>query len=129
MVRQFRNSRFTSLFYGFMACYMLNICVDLPDALPNHIPEDLSYNDQESIIELILEKVLGYEDAIPEHEDNDPDQNTTLKSNVTIDSFVLPLFKSKFNPQLSKGKKQDYSIYFLHFPTHYPEIHLPPPEA
>ena len=129
MVRRLRNSSFISLFHGFMAFYLLNICVDLPDALPSDVPEDLSYNDQESIIEIILEKVLGYEDAIPEHEDNDPDQKTTLKSKIAIDNFVLPFFKSKFNNQLNKGKKPNHSIYLSYIPSHYPEIPLPPPEA
>lgn len=112
-----------------MACYMLNICIDAPDALPNDIPEDLSFNDQESIIELIVEKVLGYEDAIPEHDDSDPRQDTTIKSNLAIDHFVLPSFKSKFNDHHSIGNKQNRAIYLFHFSTHYPEIHLPPPEA
>ena len=127
MVRKLRNSRFINLFYGFMALYMLNICIDSPDALPNDIPEDLSVNDQESLIELIVEKVLGYEEAIPEHDDGDPHQDTTVKGH--IDHFVLPFFKSKFDHRPDKGKKQNNSVYFLHFPVHYLEIHLPPPEA
>ena len=129
MLRKLRYSGFTSFLYGLMAFYMLNICIDAPDALPNDIPEDLSFNDQESLIELFLEKVLGYEDAIPEHDDSDPSQDTTIKSNLAVDHFVLPFSKSKFSDQYGKGKNHHGSIYLLCFPTHYPEIHLPPPEA
>ena len=93
------------------------------------MPEDLSFNDQESLIELIVEKVLGYEDAIPEYDDSDPNQDTTIKSNVGVDHFVLPAFKSKLNCQDSNNKNLSNSIYFLYFPAHYLEVHSPPPEA
>lgn len=129
MMGQLRNGKLTSLFWGFMALYMLNICVDSPDASPYHVPQDLSYNDQESIVEIILEKVLGCEDAIPEYDDNDPDQNTILKNNISIYNFILPFFESKFNGDFSEGKRQNNSIYFSYIPIHYLEIHSPPPEA
>lgn len=54
-----------------MGFYLLNISVDTADLNPNYIPEDLSFNDQESIIELVIEKVLGFENAIKEYDDND----------------------------------------------------------
>ncbi len=54
-----------------MGFYLLNISVDTADLNPNYLPEDLSINDQESIIELVIEQVLGFEDAIKEYDDND----------------------------------------------------------
>ena len=129
MIRKLRNSRFLGFFTGFMAMYLLNICVDLPDQLPSNIPEDLSFNDQESMIEIFIEQVLGYEDAIPEHDDNDPSQKTTIKSNTALDTFVLPFLKSKFDNWAVKARRQNNSFYLAHIPACYLEIHSPPPES
>lgn len=127
MIRQLRNSNIKSLFYGFMALYMLNISVDSPDKYPNYVPEDLSFNDQESIFEIIIEGVLGCEDAIPEYDDNDLNENNTTKNNITIDNFVLPYLNQDLTAILLKKKNK--TIYFSYVPLHYLEIHLPPPEA
>ncbi|TRX60590.1 hypothetical protein FNH22_05940 [Fulvivirga sp. M361] len=129
MLRQLRNSSFISFFYGFMALYMLNICVDSPDALPNTVPEDLSYNDQESIIEIVLEKLLGCEDAIPELDDNDSNPHTTFKNHTAIDHFILPSFESIPKGNANAERSQGNSMYFLYTPSHYLEVYSPPPEA
>jgi threonyl-tRNA synthetase len=50
---------------------MLNNSVDSSDPCPVFTAEDLSMNDQESVIELIVETVMGFEDAIAELDDND----------------------------------------------------------
>lgn len=67
-----------------MSFYLLNISVDVADPNPQHIAEDLTYNDQESIIELFVEQVLGYENAINEYDEHDH-ENHNKKKNVTID--------------------------------------------
>ena len=51
-----------------MGIYLLNISVDTKDPHPEYIPEDLSINDQESIVEIVVEKILGFENAIQEKE-------------------------------------------------------------
>ena len=58
-----------------MGLYLLNISVDPADLNPDHIPEDLSFNEQESIVEIIVEKILGYEDAITEYATQDNEDN------------------------------------------------------
>lgn len=70
--------------WGFMGLYFLNISVDCTDRYPNFIPENLSINDQESIIEIVVEKILGYEDAIKEYDDHDKEDHT-YKANFKID--------------------------------------------
>ena len=59
MLSQIRNSVFTKILWGLMGLYLLNISVDTADPNPEHIPEDLSINDQESIVEIVVEKILG----------------------------------------------------------------------
>lgn len=65
-----------------MAFYLLNCSVDVDDENPGNLPENLSINDQESIIEIVLEIGLGIEDAIPENEDADGDQETSHKKKL-----------------------------------------------
>lgn len=72
-----------------MAFYMLNCSVDIADKEGDHISEDLCFNDQESIIELVLEIGLGFEDAVPEREDADGDQETSQKKNFSTDLMFL----------------------------------------
>lgn len=74
--------------WGLMAVYLFNISIDPADPNPEHIPEDLSFNDQESIVEIVLEQFMGFEDAIKEYDDNDSDNNKT-KNNLSIDLLSL----------------------------------------
>lgn len=83
-----RENSVVRVLWGVMALFMLNVSVDTADPHPNHIPEDLSFNDQESIIEILIEKVLGFEDAIKEYDDHDTDDQEK-KSRVQSD-FHIP---------------------------------------
>jgi hypothetical protein len=56
-----------------MAFFIFNFSIDTPDTYGDQVAEDLSFNDIESIAELVLENVLGVYDAIPEHDENDFD--------------------------------------------------------
>lgn len=70
-----------------MAAYLLNISVDTADVYPDHIPEDLSFNDQESMAEVVVEMVLGFEDAFEEYDDHDTEDHSK-KKNVKTDPVV-----------------------------------------
>ncbi|WP_421807341.1 hypothetical protein [Flagellimonas sp.] len=85
-----------------MGLYLLNICVDTADPNPKHIPEDLSFNDQESIVEIIIEKVLGFEDAFAEYDDPDSEEHNK-KKNVKIDLLV-------YSPQGNEGLKHSLNL-------------------
>lgn len=73
LFQTFRNARFVKYFWGFMAVYFLNICIDPSDIHHSSIPEDLTYNEQESILEMVAEKVLDLGDVIEEQDDEDPE--------------------------------------------------------
>ncbi|WP_154856299.1 hypothetical protein [Cyclobacterium xiamenense] len=88
-MRRIRKSWFLRNFWTFMAIYVLNCSVDMPDEHADHVPEDLQINDQESIVELILEVGLGMEDAIPEQEDADADQENSLKKPFSFDLLLF----------------------------------------
>ena len=67
-----------------MGFYLLNISVDTADAGPEYIAEDLSFNDQESIVEIMVEQILGFEDAFKEYDDLDPEDHNN-QGQKTID--------------------------------------------
>jgi hypothetical protein len=70
------------LFWGLMALHILNMSVEVADIGNHQLLEDPTYNDQESIFELLVEQVLGFEDAVMEHESNntgDHHQNGQVK--------------------------------------------------
>ena len=75
-----------------MAMHIINCSVDAPDMQLNAIAESDSYNDMESIVEIVLEKVLEIENAIPEHDESDDEAKGTneFKKDYKLLAF-LPL--------------------------------------
>lgn len=71
-----------------MALYLLNISVDTSDPNPEQVLEDLTFNDQESIIEIIVEQVFGFEDAIEEYDDHDTEETNNKNNFKKIDLAV-----------------------------------------
>ncbi|MDX1905040.1 MAG: hypothetical protein SFU27_12860, partial [Thermonemataceae bacterium] len=60
-----------------MGIHILNFSIDSPDSHSDDIPEDLSYNDIESFFEIFVENVLGYENAIEEHDEDDAETRSS----------------------------------------------------
>ena len=111
-----------------MGLYLLNISVDPSDPNPQHIPEDLSFNDQESIVEIIVEYVLGYEDAIKEYDDHDKEDHNA-KKNVRIDVLV---HQTTIIEDIQRQFLEKKPV-FLHFEAlltnGFTETHTPPPKV
>ncbi len=127
MLNQIRNSVFTKILWGIMGLYLLNISVDTADPYPEHIPEDLSINDQESIVEIIVEQVLGYEDAFKEYDDPDKEDHNT-KTNVKFDFTNHCIAKVVLNYNTIITAQQNFPDYdtFLRKGLHKQDI--PPPK-
>lgn len=66
-----------------MTLQVVNISIDPADS--NHFREDLSINDIESCVELVLEVFLDKSDAVKEVDEQD--ESTTTPSSVTITLF------------------------------------------
>lgn len=128
MMNHIRNSVFIKIIWGLLGLYFLNISVDPVDPFPEHISEDLTFNDQESIIEIFVEQILGYENAIKEYDDHDT-EDYNKKSNVKVD-LLLQQFKTNQNViyQFSK-KKQLNSDYEAKLTNGYKKIVSPPPKT
>lgn len=111
-----------------MCLYLLNGSVDSPDMSPDYIPEDLSYNDQESILEIILEKVLGFDNMIAEYDERDTEQEANSNNNPVPDNPFIPVLFTVINHTLYGNDARRQTVLDKHFIKPYLEIHSPPPE-
>lgn len=128
MISKIRNNIYTKFLCGIMGLYLLNISVDPPDLTPQQIPEDLSFNDQESIIEIVIEQVLGYEDAIKEYDDNDTEDHNK-KKDVKIDLLYSHTTLLKSTNKLFKKTVNQYFTYNNHYSNGFIDIDSPPPKV
>ncbi len=111
-----------------MALHILNCSADAPDLNPEWVPEDLSYNDIETIAELVVEHVWGIENAFPEHDENDSHVHFLKK--LGSGHFYLPPVSPKIlllppSPPCHRAcfcETQEAS-------QHLPEVNSPPPWA
>jgi len=129
MICRLQNIKLLNFFWLFLALFLLNTSIDMADELPSNITEDLSFNEQESIVEYVLEEMLGIEDAIPESEDNDPSQNTTVKKATGFDQFLVSPVITHKEPYAvySKAAYRPQEIFFVS--GSYIKIITPPPEV
>ncbi|GAB3537684.1 hypothetical protein GCM10027443_31140 [Pontibacter brevis] len=110
-----------------MALCFLNSSIDTLDPNPEHIPEDLSFNDQESVVELLLEKVLGFENAIVEYDDHDTEEHTKKKTSK-IDFFVQYAIQQPYPDNTFNLRKQQYPNFKDCLPIGYLQLSTPPPK-
>lgn len=129
MIRFARNKYLIKYFWGFMAFYLLNMSVDAPDKYAHYIAEDLSFNDQESILEIIIEQVMGFENAIMEHDDHDATRKVTLKKTQSLDVFVLSYKNFLSNTKHLSDSKINNTHYFSSSSNPYIEQDAPPPKV
>jgi hypothetical protein len=99
MLKIIRQHILFRFFWGFMAFLILNCSVDTPDAMPESVAEDLSYNDMESVIEIVIEQVLGFENAIVEYDDNDSEDGLGFNLKKTLDFYIIPILQIKIAPK------------------------------
>lgn len=113
-----------------LALHILNFSVDTPDFQPEQVPEDLTYNDMESIMEVVLEQVLEINNAIAEHEENDTDEGNggfSVKKSIDFsyyDTRGIVLFLATNYTVCSHNNYQDNFSSKFH-----PELVPPPPKA
>lgn len=111
-----------------MGLYLLNISVDTADPNPEHIREDLSFNDQESIVEIVVEEVLGFEDVIKEYDDHDT-EDQDKKKNVKIELLVHVTKTNKFAQNQFDERIKLYPDCEARLTKCFNEIDSPPPEV
>jgi hypothetical protein len=102
---------------------LLNLSVDYTDQSP--FPEDLSVNEIESIIELVLEHVLDHKDVIQETEEDDS-ESVTSALNLTLFSFFDRIELCHVTLRLDK---KSISVYQSCFESVSRQISTPPPKG
>jgi hypothetical protein len=128
VLRQIRNSVVVKSLWGLLGLFLLNISVDTEDPNPEYLPEDLSINDQESIIEIIVEQVLGYEDAFKEYDDHDTEDHNK-KTNVKIDLFNSYVSDCFIQQSYIESKKQKFPNASTFLTKGFHKLYIPPPKV
>jgi hypothetical protein len=115
--------------WGAMALFLFNISVDTPE--PNIASEqsNLGFNDQESVLELLLEKVIGLEDAIAERDDVEGSGDSEKKKSNKIKIVLFRLVQINHSVLCQTSKNQRYPIYISPQSIGIFEKDAPPPEA
>lgn len=128
-MQRLRQNIIFRLFWLLMAVHIFNCSVDTPDAKPDYVPEDLTYNDMESVAELVLEKVLNFENAIAEHDENDADDGGCFEIKKPFSLFcqtknkIGQVFNQRLSVIVATTFLEQFSSQF------HPEIIPPPPKA
>jgi hypothetical protein len=119
-----KNVKIQKTFWLFMACYFFNSIVDAPN-LDINTPVT-PYNEQETIIELVVEKVLDFGDIIPETNVTDNQEQTSLKK-LKLEVY-FPTLKLVFLQPIYNFNTKNFchSDSFIENP--FRSIFYPPPE-
>ncbi|MEA1786032.1 hypothetical protein U1E44_08020 [Arenibacter sp. GZD96] len=129
MIQKLRHSVVLNYFWGFMCFYMLNLSVDAPNPQGAKVTADSAFNDQESMIEMIVEKILGFEDAIVENDDHDTSHEQRQKKNMNLDFFVLATGTETIVHNFPANARKKYASPFTDVNMRYSEVFSPPPEV
>jgi hypothetical protein len=122
-----RHSIFSKILWGLLGLHLLNVSVDVTDPFSNSVAEDLSINDQESIVELIVEKLFGFEDAIAEYDDHDTEEQNK-KSTVKIDLVMQNLSAALFGLFVEEQTIKPLFDYHDFLSQGAERRHFPPPK-
>lgn len=129
MLSVIKTNKSISYLWVILAFYMLNISVDATDSLYCNQIEDLTINNQESIIEIVVEKIFGFENAIVEQDDNDNQQKTSFKKMKVLDFVFESSNKENFAVYLEFTNKTTLQHYTQSFSNSSLEILHPPPKV
>jgi hypothetical protein len=111
-----------------MAFHMLNVCVDMPDAAPDYVPEDLTVNDIETVVELVLEKALDIDNAIEEQDEADDTNALNFEMCKDFKFYNSPL-KVNFRRTAVAYNKTETPYIAPSLKSFIKEIIPPPPKA
>ena len=120
-------SRLSRLFCLVLALHFLNVSIDSPDRNPDTVPEDLSFNDIESVTELFAELVFGFTNAFEEHDEDDAEDGSSSGAiKFYFNNYVVAVIRSTHDVS---GDNKFALENYLPFPSRSPEVNSPPPEV
>lgn len=116
----------SKILWGFLAAYLFNFSIDTADPVSTLKPSEL--NLQESFVEILLEKVLGFEDAIAEYEDHE-NEDHNFKKQYRSEVVCFPRINlALVAPEDIVGHGL-LAYYTARLTYGHSEIDSPPPEA
>ena len=120
-----QKHKYFKKFTFYLALLLLNISIDAP--ISNNITyrENLNYNKQESIVEIIVEKVFGEEDAFEEFEDFE--NNSINKKDFKLNFHAYISSSNYFSIEVQK--EQIFTNYSFSLKSIFPEVTSPPPQV
>lgn len=120
-----QRHKYFKKFTFYLALLLLNISVDAP--ISNNITyrENLNFNKQESLVEIIVEKFLGEEDAFEEFEDFE--NNSINKKDFKLDFQAYISSTNYFGIEVQK--EQVFTNYSFSLKSIFPEVTSPPPQV
>jgi len=111
-----------------LALQVFNCSVDPPDREADGTPEDLNFNDMESVVEIVLENVFGINNAMPEHDEPDH-QGGGFSWKLAMDptfapaSYIATLWNSTAEQRVGAPVAKEWEGRYRPQPT------APPPKA
>jgi hypothetical protein len=127
MIIALRKNVGFNVFCILMALHLLNCMVDVPDATGRFVPEELDYNDMESLVEVVAEQLMGFENCFPEYDDVDTEDQSTFKVKKILELLALP---KDSTPQVLLSSDKGMTKLIIEedqFVFVYPPSPLPPP--
>jgi hypothetical protein len=111
-----------------LALNIFNNSVDSIDPVSHGLSEDLSFNDIESVSELVAEIIFLFDNASIELEDNDAESNeANVKEEIEYHSHNK---NQSARPQLWRTVEKSFlKLPDLYSHQYHPEISPPPPKA
>lgn len=110
-----------------LAFYILNLSVDSPDTHNYRLSDNLLINDQESILEILIEKVFKFDNAIVEYDEDDTEASFKKDKN-NIDFYILHL-KHSAHIEIDRYDNNNFSSVNRKIRNVYFKIPSPPPDS
>lgn len=129
MLRKIRNSEYFRYLWLFMALYILNLSADTQDFHGRLVKEDLTFNDQESLIEFVVEEIIGLDEVFKEYDDPDSEDGSkklNIKNLNYIPPFLVLNFQENDEPFVLKKNRIPSNLHVLS--NDFCKIQLPPPK-
>jgi len=113
----------------FMALHILNCSIDSPDAQPDYVPENLSYNDIESVAELIIEQIMGFDNIIPEQDEHDTEDGGSISiAKILFYCQPFSIFSLTTTEAVLPSAERPIHYRDTYASQFHPEIVPPPPK-
>ena len=126
MLLKIQKYRLTQYFWLLIAFHFINLSIDIE--YDNRSFSTIGLNEQESIVELLLEKVIGFDDIIPEN-DHDDDMDDFKPNKVQLSYQELPILNIDLNFTKVKNIKKHFNRLDCNkIPDPDYKINTPPPE-